>query len=85
MKYFAMYLINKYICIKSYLKMGEKQQLTFKIDSDVISEFDKILSEYKEVTGIKPVRQDSIETAMKDYIAKTRKQIELFKTKKTGE
>lgn len=59
--------------------MGEKQQISFKIDSDVITSFDKTLNEFKEVTGMKPVRQEAIEVAMKDYITKLRKQIELLK------
>jgi|GEM_PF-2081015 len=65
--------------------MGEKQQITFKVDSDVISDFDKALIDFKEVSGIKPVRQESIEAAMKDYVIKIRKQIELLKIKKPGE
>lgn len=59
--------------------MGEKQQLSFKVDSDIIKEFDEILKEYHRVTGVKPVKQESYETAFKDYIAKLRRQIELIK------
>lgn len=65
--------------------MGDKQQLTFKVDSDIISEFDKALIEFKKATGVKPIRQECIETAIKDYIIKMRKQIELLKTKNPGE
>lgn len=59
--------------------MGEKQQLSFKIDSDVIKDFDKVISEYYIATGIKPVKQESYEAAFKEYIAKLRKQIEILK------
>lgn len=59
--------------------MGEKQQISFKIDSDVISDFDKVLNEFKDVTGMKSIRQEAIEVAMKDYIQKLRSQIELLK------
>lgn len=59
--------------------MGEKQQFSFKIDSDVIAEFDKTLNDFKEVTGMKSVRQEAIEVAMKEYIVKLKKQIELLK------
>ena len=59
--------------------MGEKQQISFKIDSEVISDFDKALNEFKDLTGLKSVRQDAIEVAMKDYIIKLRKQIETLK------
>lgn len=59
--------------------MGEKQQISFKIDADVIADFDKTLNDFKEVTGMKSVRQEAIEVAMKEYIAKLKKQIELLK------
>lgn len=59
--------------------MGEKQQISFKIDSDVIAEFDKTLNEFKDVTGMKPVRQEAVEIAMKEYIAKLKRQIETLK------
>ena len=59
--------------------MGEKQQISFKVDSDVIADFDKTLNEFKEVTGMKPVRQEAIEIAMKEYTAKLKKQIETLK------
>jgi hypothetical protein len=67
--------------VAKYIDMGEKQQLTFKMDSDVVVDLDKVLSEFKEITGAKPVRQECIEAAIKDYIIKLRKQIELLKTK----
>jgi len=60
--------------------MGEKQQISFKIDSDVITDFDNTLQDFKEVTGMKPVRQEAIEAAMKDYIKKLKKQIEALKS-----
>lgn len=59
--------------------MGEKQQISFKIDSDVIADFDKTLNDFKEVTGMKSVRQEAIEVAMKEYIAKLKRQIEILK------
>lgn len=59
--------------------MGEKQPISFKIDSDVLKDFDSVLSEYHLTTGVKPVRQESVETAIKDYVKKLRKQIELLK------
>jgi hypothetical protein len=65
--------------------MGEKQQLSFKVDSDVIQDFDKVLIEYHEATGIKPVKQESFEAAFKDYILKLRKQIETLRKLKPGE
>ena len=62
--------------------MGEKQQISFKIDSDVITKFDKVLNDFKDITGMKPVRQEAIEVAMKDYISKLEKQIEALKSLK---
>lgn len=59
--------------------MGEKQQISFKVDSAILREFDEALNKFKEVTGIKPVRQESIEVAMSDYTKKLLKQIEILK------
>lgn len=59
--------------------MGEKQQIGFKVDSDILIKFDNILDEFHRVTGVKPVKQESFETAMKDYIQKLTKQIEALK------
>lgn len=59
--------------------MGEKIQMGFKVDSDIYKEFETVLDEFHKVTGVKPVKQESFETAMKDYIIKLRKQIELLK------
>lgn len=59
--------------------MGEKQQITFKVDSDILREFDEVLKDYHSATGVKPVKQESYETAFKEYIAKLRKQIEVLK------
>jgi uncharacterized protein (DUF4415 family) len=59
--------------------MAAKQQISFKIDSDVVSEFDKVLNEFKDATGMRAVRQEAIEMAMKEYIIKLRKQIEALK------
>ncbi len=59
--------------------MGEKQQISFKIDSDVIKDFDNVLNEFRTTTGMKPIRQEAIEVAMKEYIIKLRKQIEILK------
>ena len=61
--------------------MDKKQQFSFKINTNILSDFDKALNEFKNITGIKPIRQDSIEMAMKDYIIKLRKQIEILKSK----
>lgn len=58
--------------------MGKKQQVSFKIDSDVISDFDKTLNDFKDVTGMKPIRQEAIEAAMKEYILKLKSQIKLL-------
>ena len=60
--------------------MGEKQQITFKVDSDILKEFDEVLKEYHTTTGIKPVKQESFETAFREYIQKLRKQIEALKS-----
>lgn len=59
--------------------MGAKQQISLKLDSDVIAEFDQVREEFRIVTGIKPIRQEAIEVAMKDYILKLRIQIEALK------
>ena len=59
--------------------MGEKIQMGFKVDSDIYREFETVLDEFHKVTGVKPVKQESFETAMKDYIIKLRKQIEMLK------
>lgn len=59
--------------------MGEKMQIGFKVDSDIFREFEKVLDDFHEATGIKPVKQESYETAMKDYVIKLRKQIEVLK------
>lgn len=60
--------------------MGKKQQISLKLDSDLITEFDKVRDEFKDVTGMKPIRQEAIEVAMWDYITKLRKQIESLKS-----
>jgi len=60
--------------------MGEKQQIGFKVDSDVLIEFDKVLDDFHKVTGVKPVKQECYETAFKDYIQKMQKQIETLKS-----
>ncbi len=62
--------------------MSDKVQLNAKIDANVVRDFDEILNEFKETTGIKPVRQESIETALKDYIHKIKSQIEILKKNK---
>lgn len=59
--------------------MGEKMQVGFKVDPNIYKDFDEVLNEFHEVTGIKPVKQESFETAMKDYIVKLKKQIEALK------
>lgn len=58
--------------------MGEKQQFSFKADSDLIKEFNEVLHKFHEVTGVKPVKQESFETALRDYIKKLEKQIKLL-------
>jgi hypothetical protein len=60
--------------------MGEKQQIGFKVDSEVLIEFDKVLEDFHKATGVKPVKQESYETAFKDYIQKLRTQIESLKS-----
>ncbi|WP_299576691.1 hypothetical protein [uncultured Sunxiuqinia sp.] len=60
--------------------MGEKQQVSFKLDSDVVERFDNALDKYKEVTGIKPKKLECFEVAVKDYIEKLEKQIEALKS-----
>jgi hypothetical protein len=44
-----------------------KKQITFKIDSEVYSELDRLLGEIHQITGISPIRQSAIETAIKRY------------------
>ena len=60
--------------------MGEKQQISFKVDSDILEEFDRTLDKFWKVTGVKPVKQESFETAFKDYIKKINKQIEVLES-----
>lgn len=60
--------------------MGEKIQMGFKVDSDIYREFEQVLDEFHKSTGVKPIKQESFETAMKDYILKLRKQIEALKS-----
>lgn len=57
----------------------EKQQITFKIDSIVLRDFDEVLTKFQKVTGVKPVRQNAIETAMVEYTAKLHRYIEQLK------
>lgn len=59
--------------------MGEKQQVSFKLDNDIIERFDNVLNKYKDVTGIKPKKLECFEVAIKDYIEKLEKQIEALK------
>lgn len=65
--------------------MGDKIQLSFKLDSDVVADLDKIILEFKGITGAKLIRQECIESAIKDYIVKLRGQAELLQTKKPSE
>lgn len=60
--------------------MGEKQQITFKVDSDIVREFDEVLKDFHKVTGVKPVKQESYETAFKNYIEKLKNQINALKS-----
>ena len=59
--------------------MGEKQQVSFKLDNEVIERFDQTLEKYKVVTGLKPKKLECFEVALKDYIEKLEKQIEALK------
>lgn len=65
--------------------MGDKIQLSFKLDSDVVSDLDKMILEFKGITGAKLIRQECIESAIKDYIVKLRGQVEILKQKTPGE
>jgi len=65
--------------------MPDKIQISFKVNSNVVIDLDRAIVEFKKATGIKPVRQDCIEEAMKDYTIKIRKQIELLKQKTPSE
>ena len=58
--------------------MGEKVQIGFKVDSTIMKEFDEVLNKFHEATGVKPVKQESFETAMKEYIKKLSRQIKLL-------
>lgn len=59
--------------------MGDKIQMGFKVDSAIYQEFEQVLEDFHKATGVKPVKQESFETAMKDYIVKLKKQIEVLK------
>ncbi len=59
--------------------MGEKHQVSFKVDEDIIARFDQALEKFKEVTGIKPKKLECFEVALKDYIEKLEKQAETLK------
>lgn len=48
----------------------EKKQFGFKVNPDTMTEFHLALDDFHRVTGVKPVRQDSLETAIKDYTQK---------------
>lgn len=53
-------------------------QIGFKVDEDLINEFEETLVKYHEVSGVRPVKQDSFETAIRDYISKLKKQIKIL-------
>ena len=60
--------------------MGEKIQVNFKVDEDVMNRFDEALEKFKAVTGLKPKRLECFEVALKDYIDKLENQAETLKT-----
>jgi len=45
----------------------------------MLKQFDDVLTEFIEVNKVKPFRQKSIEMAMKDYVYKLKRQIEVLK------
>lgn len=59
--------------------MGEKTQVSFKVDEDIITRFDNALEKFKEATGLKPKKLECFEVALKDYIEKLEKQAEILK------
>lgn len=56
--------------------MKEKVTISFKMDLEVSISFDKALVRFNKVTGIKPVKQESYEQAIKDYTDKLNKMID---------
>lgn len=56
-----------------------KKNITFQAEEDNLNEFEKILLEYEQLTGISLKKGNCLEIAMKEYIAKLRKQIETLK------
>ncbi|WP_297095602.1 hypothetical protein [uncultured Draconibacterium sp.] len=56
-----------------------KKNVNFQAEEDTSNEFDAVLKEYEEVTGISLKKGNCLEIAMKDYVIKLRKQIELLK------
>ncbi len=56
-----------------------KKNINFQAEEDNLNDFDKVLQEYEELTGISLKKGNCLEVAMKDYIIKLRKQIEMLK------
>ncbi len=56
-----------------------KKNITFQAEEDSLQEFDKVLQEYEQLTGLSLKKGNCIEIAMKEYISKLKKQIEVLK------
>ncbi len=56
-----------------------KKNITFQAEEDSLNDFDKVLQEYEQLTGISLKKGNCIEIAMKEYIVKLKKQIEVLK------
>ena len=56
-----------------------KKNITFQAEEDNLNEFEKILQEYEQITGISLKKGNCLEIAMKEYIVKLKNQIEVLK------
>ena len=56
-----------------------KKNINFQAEEDNLNEFEKVLQEYEQLTGISLKKGNCLEIAMKEYITKLKKQIEVLK------
>ncbi|MCW3784932.1 hypothetical protein [Plebeiibacterium sediminum] len=59
--------------------MSDKVQVSFKVETELMEEFDTALEKFKEVSGIKPKKLECFEVALKDYIEKLNKQTQALR------
>lgn len=56
-----------------------KKNINFPAEEDTVTDFENTLKEYEEVTGLSLKKGNCMEIALKEYILKLKKQIDILK------